>query len=87
MKKHDPLFICDFCDNDCNCYPAEELRLNGDKLICCNCADDLTEEEFNSLVKFVPEHEAELADAQKMIDELRAIPSKAEYERNFKDGK
>ena len=32
-------------------------------------------------------YEHEIAEAQKMIDELRAIPSKAEYERSLKDGK
>ena len=71
MKKHDPLFVCDSCDNECNCHPAKELQLNGDKLICSNCADDLTEEEFNSLVKFVPEHETEITDARAEVEKLK----------------
>jgi hypothetical protein len=59
-----PLFVCDSCDDECNCHPASDLQLNGEKLICCNCADDLTEEEFNNLVKFVPQRELELAEAR-----------------------
>ncbi len=44
--KHDPVFPCEFCGDEVT-LPASDLRVNGEELICYNCAEDrMSEEEW-----------------------------------------
>ncbi len=81
MKKHEPLFVCEYCESDQNCHPALELNVwhvdgkDEGELICDECLCDKTkkEKEAGKPVQFAPEYESELAKAQTEIERLSCV--------------
>ena len=62
MDRFTPLFVCSRCEEESNCYPAEELMRLGDELICRECFACFTKVEIEDLPKwepFVPDFQLE----------------------------
>ena len=37
---HGPLYVCEYCPDDSNCHPPDDLFLVGDVWLCELCADE-----------------------------------------------